>query len=87
VGDYRGDHLGAVFAALDAIGELQGILASASEQCDVAMGAVIGATGAAEVESAQNAMNFIQGARERLVEVFGMTNAAVEELRRYGGGF
>lgn len=85
--DFRGQHSGAAYAAIESLGELQGILASATEQADVAMAAVIGATGASAVESAQNAMNAIEGARGRIAEVFGMVNVAVEEMRRYAGGF
>lgn len=85
--DYRGDHSGAVQAAIYAVGELQDVLAMATDRCEMAIGACIGATGASEVESAQNAMNALQGVKDEIDRLFGMTNVAKEELIRYGGGF
>lgn len=85
--DYREQHSGAVAASIDAISRLQELLAVATEQCDVAMGAILSATGSSEVESARNAMEFIAGCKTRIDETYSMAHGAVEELRRYGGGF
>ncbi len=85
--DYRGEHFGAVHAAIDAVGRLQELLAMATEQCDVAVGAILVSTGSTEVESARNAMDFIAGSKDRLDEIYGATQAAVAELERYAGGF
>jgi hypothetical protein len=41
----------------------------ATEQCDVAVGAVLMSTGATRIESARNAMDFIAGARDRIDEI------------------
>lgn len=77
----------AVAAAIDAIGGLQERISVATEACDVAVGAILGCTGASNVESAVNAMNMIQGVKDRLDEIFGATQTAVEEMERYGRGF
>lgn len=80
-------HQGAVQGAIQTIGEVQETLAVATNHCDVAMGAVIEATGAAEVDSAQNAMNYLAGAKEKIDEAYRALLVAAEELRRYGDGF
>lgn len=85
--DYRGEHYGSVHAAIDAVGRLQELLAMATEQCDVAVGAILASTGSTEVESARNAMDFIAGSKDRIDEIYGATQAAVAELERYVGGF
>jgi hypothetical protein len=59
----------------------------ATEQRDVALGAILACTGSTQVESGQNALNFVSGVRERLDEAFNMCQAAVAELQRYAGGF
>jgi hypothetical protein len=77
----------AAFSAIDAVALLQEHLAMATQQTDVAMGSILSATGSTEVESARNALDFIAGIREQLTEIYGMSEAAVAELRRYMGGF
>lgn len=85
--DYRGMHFEAAGSAINAIGELQELFAAATDKCEQVIGAILEATGSTETESASNAMNAIQGVRQQIDELFGMTNLAVEEMRRYQGGF
>lgn len=85
--DPWGQHAAAVNAAIDAVGSLQERISVATEACDVAMGAILACTGSSNVESAVNAMNFIQGIKARLDEMFGASQLAVEELERYQRGF
>lgn len=85
--DYRGEHRDAVYQAIDSIGELQGILANATEHCDVATGAVLAATGGADLESANNAVEFLRLAKESIQEAYRQCGVASDEARRYGDGF
>lgn len=85
--DYREEHAGAVYAAIDAIGRLQELLAVATEQCDVAVGTIVSSTGSTEVESARNALETMSGCKEKIEEVFGMSIEAIDDLRKYAGGF
>lgn len=85
--DYRGQHSDAVNAAIIEVAKLQEYIAMATEQCDVAVGAILVSTGATQVESARNAMDFIAGCKDRLDEMYGITMNAVLELERYRGGF
>lgn len=87
MGDYRGDHYGAVENAINAISSIQEFIAMATQQTDVAMGAILSATGSTQIESAQNAMNFIAGTRDKLEETYAATEQAVAELHRYQEGF
>jgi hypothetical protein len=87
MGDYRGEHFGAVHAAIDAVAVLQERLAMATEQSDVALGAILACTGSTQVESGTNALNFIAGIKDRIDECFGVAEQAIAELHRYAGGF
>lgn len=84
----HGQHQEAVAGAIFAIGELQETISLLTDRQETAMGAVIMAVGQnPNVESAQNAMNFIAEVRNRVDELFGMTEQAKAELERYVGGF
>lgn len=85
--DIRGEHSGAVQNAINQIGELQAQFAVANEQCDLVVGIIAGATGEAQVDSAQSAMSIMQGVKIRLEELQGMLEVASGELERYGRGF
>jgi hypothetical protein len=87
MGDFRGQHWEATHAAIDAVGVLQERLAMATEQSEVALGAVLACTGSTQVESGQNALNFLAGIKDRIEECFGVAEQAVAELQRYAGGF
>lgn len=80
-------HQASVAAAIDAIGRVQEAISMGTEQCDSAMGAVFSAVGAMNVESASNAVAYLQEVKSRLDETFGISQQAVEELERYGRGF
>lgn len=81
------NHAAAAYGAIDAIGQLQEMLAVATDRAEMAMGAILEATGSTEVESARNALDYLAGAKERVNESYGMCVNAVAELRRYAGGF
>jgi hypothetical protein len=87
VSDFRADHQGAVFNAVNEMGELQERLAMATEQCNVALGAIAACVGATDVASGQNALAYIAGCKDRIEELFGVVQQAVEEMSRYGRGF
>lgn len=80
-------HQAAVTGAQDAIGRVQEAISMATEQCDAAIGAILSATGSTQVESAQNAMRYMQEVKARLDETFGISQQAIEETQRYGRGF
>lgn len=80
-------HQAAAASAITAVARAQEFIAITTEQLDVAMGAILEATGSTEVQSATNALDFIAGAKERVQEAYGMTSAAVFEIERYKGGF
>jgi hypothetical protein len=87
VSDVREQHAGAVHSAIESIGEIQDLLAMATERCEMAMGAVVSATGSTQVESARAAVDSIAGCKDRIQEIHGMMSNAVDELRRYSEGF
>jgi uncharacterized protein (UPF0333 family) len=84
----RDDHYAEVEVAIAAVAELQEVISMLSNRQEQTMGAVIMAVGSnPNVESAQNSMSFIQEISNRADEMMRITQAAIEELRRYGGGF
>jgi hypothetical protein len=84
---YEG-HQEAVAGAKEVVGELQELLAAATDKAEQAIGAIIMAVGQnPNVESSQNAMNFIALAKQQIEEVYQSTIAANAELDRYAGGF
>lgn len=85
--DAWGGHQAAVFAAINAVGELEEGLSLVSDAADRAIGAVQEATGQSQVESALNAIRFIGGIRERMQENYAMAERAKAELERYMAGF
>jgi hypothetical protein len=85
--DYRESHQGAVWAAINAVDELQGTFARAMDQCDMTIGAIQAASGSAEVESAVNARSAISECKDRVAELITVAEHAKEELARYGRGF
>lgn len=80
-------HREAADYAINAMEELQGVLALATERCEMAIGAAQHATGNTPKESAQNSVAFLQQVKEELDRLSGITNAAMDEMNRYGGGF
>lgn len=73
--------------AIERIGELQEVLAMATDRVELAIGMTISATGDTETESGRNALAFLAGVKERVDEAYGMSQQAVAELQRYRGGF
>jgi hypothetical protein len=83
-----GAHQESVEAAKAVVGELQELISVCTDKCEQAMGAIIMAVGQnPNVDSSQNAMNYMGLAKDRFEEIFGITNQVVEELNRYGSGF
>jgi hypothetical protein len=82
-----GGHQAAVYVAINNVGELQEALSMATDACERAIGAVLEGTGESHVESAQNAVSYLAGVKERVQECFGMSETAKAELQRYMGGF
>lgn len=80
-------HQAAINNATDAMGGVQEAISMATERCDTAIGAILSATGASQVDSARNAMSYMQEVKNRLEEIFRITQQAVEEAQRYGRGF
>ena len=74
-----------------AIAELQGLqhfLGAAREKADQTVGAIIMATGEQNTtESGRNAVEHAAAVRDRIPEMIGMLEVAVQEMRRYRGGF
>lgn len=87
MGDYRGEHFGATQAAIEAVAIMQEHIAMATERGGEALAAIQAAVGDSQIESANNATQFIAGTLERLSECYGVTVQAVSELQRYAGGF
>lgn len=85
--DAWGAHQAAVANAIDAIGRVQEAISMGTEQCDQATGAILSAVGSTNVESAVNAMQYLQEVKARLDETFAISQQAVEECERYGRGF
>lgn len=84
----REEHYAAVDNAKYAVGEMQELLSALTERQESAMGAVIMVVGQnPNVESAQNAMNFTAEVRNRVEEIYTITNGIIAELERYQGGF
>lgn len=81
-------HRLAVNNAAHAIGEVQEAIAIVTDRQESAMGAVIMAVGQTpNVESAQNAMNFMARVRVLAEEMYSACVQAKAEVERYGGGF
>lgn len=82
-------HHEAVAAAKHAIGELQETLSLATDKQDEAQTLTALATGGSEAstEAGFNAFEFIAVLREKIQEVYRVTEQAVAELDRYDGGF
>jgi len=86
-GGYQG-HQESVEVAKQAIGECQEMCAALTDRLESAMGAVIMAVGQnPNIESSQNAMNFVGKAKDDVDSIFNILNSAIAELDRYGGGF
>jgi hypothetical protein len=63
-------------------------LSITTDRIDSAMGAIIMAVGQTPfVESAQNAMNFTAECKNRVEEIYNITERVIAELNRYAGGF
>lgn len=85
-GGYEG-HQESIEVAKSVIGETQEMCAVLTEKCEQAMGAVIMAVGQnPNIASSQEAMNLVGLAKDRVDEVFGALNQAIEALDRYGQG-
>lgn len=80
-------HQAAVSAAKASVGIVQERISAVTEAVEEARGMISHATGHNPVESAQNAMGAIAQILELTREAFGLTETAVAELDRYGGGF
>lgn len=85
--DAWGGHQAAVYVAINNVGELQESLSAAIDAAERAIGATVEATGQSQMESAANALGALNGIKDRIQEIFGMSNMALEELRRYLNGF
>lgn len=85
----RDRHYGAVNAAKEAIGEVQGTLSVLREQIENALGLVANATGgnSCPMESGRNAFEFTAGLIDEQETLFQHTTGIVHELERYAGGF
>lgn len=84
----REEHYAAVETAIYSIGEVQEMLSALTERCETAMGAIIMAVGQTpHVESAQNSMNFTAEMKNRVEEIYRISDHVIAELRRYGDGF
>ena len=85
--DAWGGHRAAAFAAVSAIGDLQEALSLATDATERAMGAVAEAVGNSLVDAAAQAQGTLAGVTDRIQEIYGMTNAAKDDLERYIAGF
>lgn len=85
----RGAHVGAAFAAREAIGELQAQLAAVHDKIEECLGLVANATGgtACASESGRNAFEFTAALIEEQEVLYQHTAGIVGELERYAAGF
>jgi hypothetical protein len=89
VTDAHGQHAEAVAFAGAEVEGLQHLLGACVEKADQAVGAVYNAVGSetAAVESARNALESVAHIRDTIRELMGSAEVAIQELRRYRGGF
>jgi hypothetical protein len=85
----REEHAASVYTAKNAIGEVQGHLATIRDLSEGNIGLVAAATGgnAATNESAQNAFVGAVSLLELIDNLYRTTEMIVNELDRYAGGF
>jgi hypothetical protein len=84
------EHQAAVAYAQAAIGEVQELLAATTAKVEEsAVPAVYNATGgeACNMESGRIAFEWTLGLKERIDEIYRITDNINSELARYGGGF
>lgn len=81
----RDEHLGEVYAAKEKIGEIQGMLASTTEQAEQLMDMVASATGGELCGSASGQAAFARTAlvEDKINEVFRLLAEIVNELDAY----
>ena len=82
----RDQHAAAVSAVVQTLGELQELLALATEKADMAIGMAQSAIGT-DVESARNVSEYTGAAATYINQAFGSVTVAVDEARRYMNGF
>jgi hypothetical protein len=81
-------HQEAVAVASAAIGELQEGLSLCTERQESAMGAVLMAVGEnPPVAAGQNALALTAQVKEKIDEIYTLTERIKEEMTNYGGGF
>lgn len=86
--DAREEHAQAVALAVQEVQEFQTLLAVAKEKADNALGAVNQACGEGGlVDSARVALENVSAAEQKLPEMIGQLEVAIQELGRYGAGF
>jgi hypothetical protein len=85
----REAHQQAVFAAIQATGEFQGVLNAAKEQWETAIGLVANCTGGnmSSSEAGRNAFSMAAQMPDMIDELYSHTYRIVAELERYQGGF
>ena len=84
----RDNHYGEVQAAISTVGEVQDLLSALTDRLETTMGAIIMAVGQTpHVESAQTSMNFTAEMKNRVDEIYRISEQVIAELRRYGDGF
>jgi hypothetical protein len=81
----RGEHLGAVFAAKEKIGEIQALLASCTDLQETAVGMMASATGGYDsvVDSGRRAFEGTALLKDRIADVYALTEHIVTEADLY----
>lgn len=87
--DFREEHMGAVYAAKQGMGELQGVIANLTALHEGNLGLIASATGgmACRSEAGRNAFEFAAALNEQIGNLFRSTEIIVGELDRYANGF